>query len=156
MGSAPPSGGQLSPDGRWWWDGTRWIPVGSSAPPPSGLTGGQVPITYQQQNPYVGPVFVRGPKNNSYAVASFVIGILSWFLCPILGGIIAVILGHTARGQIRRTGEGGNGMAVAGLILGYAHLAAWGTFIIIWLVVLGGLAALTGAIATMPLASPSP
>ena len=36
--------------------------------------------------------------------------------------ILAIVFGHIARGQIRRTGEGGRGMATAGLILGYAGL----------------------------------
>jgi hypothetical protein len=32
-------------------------------------------------------------------------------------------LGHLAHGQIRRTGEGGDGLALAGLIIGYANIA---------------------------------
>jgi Domain of unknown function (DUF4190) len=34
-----------------------------------------------------------------------------------------VICGHLALGQIRRTGERGNGMAIAGLVLGHVGLA---------------------------------
>jgi Domain of unknown function (DUF4190) len=155
MGAVPPSQGQLSPDGRWWWDGSKWAPVAPRPPAPA-LPGAQIPITYQQPSPYPGPVYVRGPRSNSYAVASLVLGILSWFICPIIGAVIAVILGHAARGQIRQTGEGGNGMAIAGLILGYAHLAVWGVFIIFWLLLFGGFAALMGVIGTLPVASPSP
>jgi len=36
---------------------------------------------------------------------------------------VPVILGHLARAQIRRTGEAGDGMAVAGLVLGYLGIA---------------------------------
>ena len=36
---------------------------------------------------------------------------------------MAVVAGHLAKSQIRRTGERGDGMATAGLILGYLHLA---------------------------------
>ena len=71
------------------------------------------------------------PPSNGTAVASLVIGILSWFLCPIVGGVLAVVLGHVARGQIRRTGEAGGGLALAGLILGYAHLAVFGLVLIV-------------------------
>ena len=39
-----------------------------------------------------------------------------------LGGIIA---GHIALGQIKRTGEGGRGMALAGSIIGYVYTGFW-------------------------------
>ena len=39
-----------------------------------------------------------------------------------MGSILAVIFGHIALSQIRRTGQGGRGMAVAGLVLGYIGL----------------------------------
>jgi len=37
---------------------------------------------------------------------------------------VGIVLGHVARGQIKRTGEGGKGLATAALILGYLQLAA--------------------------------
>ena len=67
-----------------------------------------------------------------------------------------MVLGHVARGQIRRTGEGGSALAMAGLILGYVHLAVCGVFVVFWLLLLGGMAGLLGVIGTMPVASPSP
>jgi hypothetical protein len=45
---------------------------------------------------------------------------------------------------------------MAGLILGYAHLAVVGIVILFWLVVLGGIAAMLGAIGSMPVPSPTP
>ena len=44
--------------------------------------------------------------------------------------IPAVILGHLARPHIRQTGERGDGMAIAGLVLGYLGIGIW-TLIII-------------------------
>jgi uncharacterized membrane protein len=42
----------------------------------------------------------------------------------ILGGtFLAIIFGHVAKAQIRRTGERGSGMATAGLALGYLWTA---------------------------------
>ena len=67
-------------------------------------------------------------KTNSLAVVSLVAGIGSFFanIIPLIGGftvaLIAVITGHMARAQIKRTGEQGIGYATAGLILGYAQL----------------------------------
>jgi hypothetical protein len=58
---------------------------------------------------------------NGLAVASLACGvgqIIVWFF----GAIAAIILGHMARRQIRQTGEAGDGMAMAGLVLGYVGL----------------------------------
>lgn len=62
---------------------------------------------------------VRG--TNSLAVAALVCGVAEFFTLG-LTAIPAVILGHMARGRIRRTGEQGSGLALAGLILGYAAI----------------------------------
>lgn len=41
-----------------------------------------------------------------------------------LGSLLAVVFGHVARSQIKRSGvRAGNGMALAGLSLGYAAFA---------------------------------
>jgi hypothetical protein len=60
-------------------------------------------------------------KNNTLAVVSLVLGIVSYFALPVIGAIGAIICGHLARAEIKRTGEAGDGMAVAGLVLGYLH-----------------------------------
>jgi Domain of unknown function (DUF4190) len=64
----------------------------------------------------------RAQQTNPLAIASLVCGMVALVLSPL--AIPAVIFGHIARGQIRRTGEGGNGMVTTGLILGYLSLAA--------------------------------
>lgn len=80
----------------------------------------QQPPTHQPQQ--TGSYAVAGPTN-TLAIVSLVLGIASYVALPIVGAIAAIVTGHLARGQIRRTGEGGSGYALAGLILGYAHLA---------------------------------
>jgi hypothetical protein len=52
-------------------------------------------------------------------------GVLGWTLIPIVGGMIAVIAGHMAKRDIRQSEGllGGDGIATAGLILGYSNLA---------------------------------
>ena len=57
-------------------------------------------------------------RTNAVAIASLACGIgqiFFWFIA----GVPAIVLGHVARRQIRETGEAGDGMALAGLILGY-------------------------------------
>ena len=56
---------------------------------------------------------------NGLAVASLACGLAQFVFGP-LPTIPAIVLGHVARHQIRRTGEQGAGMALAGLLLGWA------------------------------------
>ena len=153
MGSTPPPGAQVSPDGKWYWDGGKWAPMPSAvaaaatqlapvAPPPPG------PVA-----PYGQPLYVYAPRTNSLAIASLVTGILSWVLCPFLGAILAVIFGHVARGQIKQSGEGGGGMAIAGLILGYLNLGGAILVIAFYVLLFAGIAIFGSA---LPAVSPSP
>ena len=64
------------------------------------------------------PAQVVPAGNNALAIASLVCGVAQVMLWP-LATIPAVVLGHVARHQIRRTGEQGAGLALAGLILGW-------------------------------------
>jgi hypothetical protein len=58
------------------------------------------------------------PTTNGLAVASLVASIF-WFFW--IGSIAAIVMGHVALGQIKRSNgwEGGTGLAVAGLVIGY-------------------------------------
>ena len=78
----------------------------------------------------------------STATVSLIFGILSWFCLPFIGAVIAVICGHMARAEIRRAPGGmeGDGLAVGGLILGYAHLGILMLLIFVLFMFLGGLA----------------
>jgi thiol:disulfide interchange protein len=84
-----------------------------------------------------------GPRTSGTAIASLVFGVLSWCVLPFIGAILAVIFGHSARNEIRRSPPGtieGDGMALAGLILGWAHLALFIGFVLFVFMFLGGLA----------------
>jgi hypothetical protein len=59
---------------------------------------------------------------NSMAAAALACGIAG-FLTMGLTAIPAIVLGHAARRQVRRTGQRGGGMALAGLILGWTEIA---------------------------------
>jgi hypothetical protein len=60
-------------------------------------------------------------RTNGLAIASLACGIGQVVAGP-LATIPAIVLGHMARGQIRRTGEQGAGLALGGLILGWSAL----------------------------------
>jgi hypothetical protein len=58
-------------------------------------------------------------NTNSLAIASLACGLAQFMFGP-LATISAIVLGHMARRQIKRTGEQGAGLALAGLVLGWA------------------------------------
>ena len=55
--------------------------------------------------------------------ALFYCCILPFQCLPPLGWIVGVITGHIARNQIKQSTQSGDGMAIAGLIMGYLGLA---------------------------------
>jgi hypothetical protein len=69
--------------------------------------------------PYQQPSWGYQPvrPTNGLAVTSLVCGVAQFVV--VLTFIPAIVCGHIARAQVRRTGEAGGGMALAGLILGY-------------------------------------
>ena len=64
---------------------------------------------------------------SSLAIASLVSGILGWTLLPVLGTLVAIVTGHMARAEIRRSGGAleGDGLAIGGLILGWLSALLW-------------------------------
>jgi len=111
-------------------------PVAVAAPQPQTLPPppAQIqPLSYQQ--PLGASTYPQAVPNSTLAIVSLVSGIIAWVLFPILAAIVAVISGHMARSEIRRSDGSlaGQGLALIGMILGYVQLA---------LVALGGCAAL--------------
>ena len=87
------------------------------------------------------------PRTTStLAIVSLVTGLLGWSFVPWLGSIVAVITGHLARTEIRREPERleGDGMAVAGLVLGYAMLVLSLLGLLLVVLFFGGLAVVLG------------
>ncbi|MET9828908.1 DUF1707 and DUF4190 domain-containing protein [Streptomyces sp. NPDC006385] len=73
------------------------------------------------------------PQTNGKAVGSAVCGVL----CLVsfgLTGIPAVVLGHAARSEIRRTGEAGDALALTGLVLGWLSTAGWAILLTLMIV----------------------
>jgi len=82
-------------------------------------------------------------RTSSNATVSLICGILAWMGVFGLGGVLAVIFGHVAKREIRTADEiiSGDGMATAGLILGYLNIAVTVLgFILAILVIVGAIA----------------
>jgi hypothetical protein len=83
-------------------------------PDPNYQASGQPAAAYQ---PYGYPGGPASPPTNSLAIASLVLALVGIGTC--ITAPIGAILGHVARKQIRERGEGGDGMALAGIIVGW-------------------------------------
>ncbi|MGW0756727.1 DUF1707 and DUF4190 domain-containing protein [Streptomyces sp. NPDC002814] len=64
------------------------------------------------------------PRTNGKAVGSAVCGAVC-LLTFGLAGVPAVVLGHAARAEIRRTGEAGDALALTGLVIGWLSTVGW-------------------------------
>lgn len=89
-------------------------------------------------------------RESPLAVVSLASGILCWFLLPVIGAVVAVVTGVSARREIRAAqgAVGGWNMATIGLWLGAIHLGlvALAILTVVGLILAGvvGLAFLTG------------
>jgi uncharacterized protein DUF4190 len=112
---------------------------GSGAPqyPASGapqyLPAGQ---PYEQQyppSPYGQPQYAYGPqtRTNGLAIASLVCSLAGLATC--ISAPVGIVLGHIAKRQIRETGEQGEGLANAGLWVGYILTVLGALLLIGWL-----------------------
>lgn len=94
-------------------------PPPGAYPPPYGQYQGPYPPM-----PYMQPA-VR--KTNGLAIASMVLGIL-WIYW--IGSVLALVFGYVARRQIRENNQAGDGMAIAGIVLGWVGVGVFGLFLI--------------------------
>ena len=81
---------------------------------------------------------------STLAIISLVAGILGWTLLPLLGSVGAIITGHMARGEIRRSAGtiDGDGLAIAGLVLGWGSVIVAILSVVLVVMFFGGIAAL--------------
>ncbi|HEY3673407.1 MAG TPA: DUF4190 domain-containing protein [Acidimicrobiia bacterium] len=117
------------------WDGATWTEHVSDFGRVSGdpLRPGEVappPAPLPPMPPPVSAAYVSAPRNNGLAIASMVLGLV-WVYW--IGSILAVIFGHVALSQIKKSGGArrGRGMAIAGVVLGYVGIALLIVFIVV-------------------------
>ncbi len=102
---------------------------GQPQPPPlppslrwtSPAQGGQYPPGGYYGHPPARPT-------NGMAVASMVLGIL-WIVW--IGSVLALVFGYIAKRQIAERGEGGAGLATAGIVLGWIGAATFALFFVL-------------------------
>jgi len=123
-----------------WWQASdgMWYPPEQAAPAAPAAPAGPWAATPPPANPYAatpyGAPAYQARTTNGMAIASLVCGVASLVTC--ISAIPAVILGHMARKQIRDSGgtQQGEGMALAGLIIGYIFIALLAAYILFFVV----------------------
>lgn len=120
MSAYPPSPGSSSPSGGWGSppQGGGW------GPPPPGGGWGPPP----------------SPQTNGKATAALILGILGFVVCPLVCSVLALVFGYQARNEIdaSRGYQGGRGMAVAGIVLGWVGIAVMILLILLWVGLFAG------------------
>ncbi len=104
-------------------------PYATAPTSPYGAAPAAAPAPYGGQYgapaaaPYGYGAYAPPRRTNGLAVASMVLSILGFlWILPLVGPIAGAIMGHLSLGQIKRSGEAGRGMALAGVIVGWAGL----------------------------------
>ena len=94
------------------------------APPaPPAYSAPAAPPAYGAAPAYA--AYPQGPKTNTLASVSLVSSLVGVFVIPIIGQIVGIITGHMSLSQIKQTGEGGRGLGLAGVIIGWVSLGLW-------------------------------
>jgi hypothetical protein len=105
---------------------TEWPGAAPPIPPGYGAT------PYGSSTPYGQPAYgaAAGTSMNGLAIASFVCSIVGFFFITF---IVAIVLGFVARSQIKNSGgrQRGDGLAIAGIIIGFAWVAFYVLLIIV-------------------------
>ena len=85
---------------------------------------------------------------STLAVVSLIAGIVSWILMPFIAGVAAVICGHMARAEIKRSSGAleGDGLAIAGLVLGWINVVLCVLTVAAIVLFFGGLAVFLGVL----------
>jgi hypothetical protein len=137
QGQGPPDeGGQPAPPPPGPWD--------QPAQPPGQVEQPQwqPPATGQQWGTQPAPQYAPAQQTSGLAIGALVSSVLGFF-CGI-GFIIGLVLGYSARKQIRESGGslGGEGVATAAIIVGWVGVVLMVLGILFFVVVLAGTATL--------------
>lgn len=81
------------------------------------------PPPYQQQ-PYQQPYSSPSAGTDGFSVAALVTGILGM-------GIVPIVLGIVGLSRVRRTGQSGKGMSIAGIVLGAIAIVVWTVLLVL-------------------------
>lgn len=98
------------------------------------------PQPMYQQQPAPGQPGLAGdayqmapPQTSGKATGSLIAGVAAYVIAPFIGAIIAIVLGHLGLSEIKKSAGRlkGDGLAIAGMVLGYIQVAGLPIILII-------------------------
>lgn len=107
----------------------QYPPPGLEPPAPAPTPYPSMPVQYPVAVMPGG--YVPAAKTNSMAIAALV--------CSLVLAPLGIVFGHIALSQIKRTGEEGKGLAIAGLVIGYIFTAIAVIWLVVFIIFLGAL-----------------
>jgi hypothetical protein len=111
-----------------YWDGVQWTE--DRAPLAPAPAQAQAPVAYSA------PAVAPSVPTNGKATASMILGIVGLLFLYLIGPILALVFGYQAKNEIEASGgtQGGRGMAIAGIVMGWVGIGFALLFLVIWLV----------------------
>ena len=88
-------------------------PPGWGPPPPMGPPAWSPPPSYST---------APGTRTDPFAIVSLVASIAGLGFC-FVGPILGIVFGHIARSRTKHSGDGGRGLTLVGIIIGYSEIA---------------------------------
>ncbi|WP_234800198.1 DUF4190 domain-containing protein [Mycolicibacterium diernhoferi] len=108
-------------------------PAPAAEPPAPGVGPVHYPPPIPQYQAVAVPVaYPPGVGTNAMSIAALV--------CSLVLAPLGIVFGHIALSQIKRSGEDGRGLAIAGLVIGYIFTAVALLWIIVTVVFIGAVA----------------
>jgi len=142
--------GTLSLSDQAWYEGAAGWAALSTVPGVGAAAPGSAPQVSPVTVPGTPAALVQQRKTEQLAVLSLIFSILGLFgfCCGLFlaAAVAGVVCGHLALSKIKANPElEGHGLALSGMIIGYAAIAGW----LIWILLFGGLAVLQGITESM-------
>ena len=78
------------------------------------------------------PQWQPGTPTPGKAITALILSIVGILFCPYVFSVLGLVLGYRARGEIQRSAGalGGEGLALAAIIISWAGLAVWTLFLL--------------------------
>ena len=129
---APPAAGSPAPP-VWPPHSAPPAPGGYPAPPAPGSYPPPAPPVYGQPYPPAGyPVYPPPPPTSTSAIIGLVLAIGSWFLCPVILAIVALVLARSSTAEIEESAGrvGGAGLNTATRIISWINIGLYALIIV--------------------------